>query len=259
MKYDPLRIVSYCGDDVVPPDRHLWSSFADAGYDFFLRGDIKSALPVFQHNQIYICFDPRREDRNLKIGGGNIIPTLLYSYDRSDIKDFLRTVYCRYAKMLSTSSLCVYGCTADEFMRDENVSDALEVFSEIVIRHEYCEGAPMPYEVSPRHSERRRPCRYPFEWLILDEEGNVRQCPYCHRVLTSFRGMDVLKRDPALLHCLAAQLLMVFDEFPECRNCRCWLDGWLGDEKKTVEYRQGCRAIVVHHGRFSHIFREEGK
>ena len=258
MKYAPLKIVSYCNDDCVSSNRHLWGSFADVGYDFFLWHAVKSELPVFRRNRILICFDPLREDRTLKIGG-NIIPALLYSYDRNGIKDFLPMVRGKYADLLSALSLWVYGCTADEFMRDKNFPDAVKAFGEIVIRQETRDGTPLPSGISPRHFKRQRPCRYPFEWLTLDEHGNVQQCPYCRRVLTTFRGMDVLKKDPAFLRFLAAQLVMDFDEYPECRNCRYWLDGWLGDEIETFEYRSGHYATVSHEGHFCRISRMEEK
>ena len=262
MKYDPLRIVLICDDSMVSPNRHPLDFLADADYEIFLWGNgngVESELPHFRRNQIYICFDPLREDCDLKICADNVVPALLYSYHRDNFDAFLRHVSSRYAEKLSAATLYVYGCTVDEFIHDDNFPEAVENFMELVVKQEYRDGAPMSCGISPRHFERRRPCWYPFEWLTLDKDGNVLQCPYCRRVLTTFRGMDVLKNDPALLHCLAEQLLMDFDECPECRDCRYWIDGWLGDEAETVEYRPGRRATVLHNGHTCRIFRMEEK
>lgn len=253
------RIVLLGDDGPVHHNRHPLEKIADDGYEIFVWGGIRPGLPEFRRNQIYVCFDPLREEYDLKSGADCVAPVLLYSYDRAGFAGFLRRMREKYSGMLHTISLYFYGGTAEEFMRDENFPDAVEAFGEIVIRHETRGGAPLPSGISPRHFARRRPCWYPFEWLTLDGNGNVLQCPYCRRALTKFRGMEELKNDPALLRFHAAQLLMDFDGFPECRDCRYWLDGWLADETETVEYRPDRHATVLHEGHICRIFRRRGK
>lgn len=261
MKYEPLRVVLICDDSMVSSDRHPLELLPDAGYEVFVQNanGIVQDIPDFLYNQIYVCFDPQQEDCKLRIHGDNILPALSYSYQRGEFNAFLQLLRGKCAGILSASTLYVYDCTVDDFMQDDNFPDALENIMEIVVKQEYRSGAPMPCGIASRHFERRRPCRYPFECLTLDQNGNVLQCPYCRRVLASFRGMDVLKNDPNLLYFLATQLLMDFEKSPECRNCRYWLDGWLGDEVKVIEYQHDRRAIVSHEGHHCRIFRMEGK
>lgn len=250
MRYDPMRIVLFCDDSMILPNRHPLKSLADVGYEVFLSGSngIDPELPEFRRNQIYICIDPLREDFDLRFRGDNVVPVLMYSYRRNGLDVFLQFLRSRYAGIMSIAQLYIYDCTADEFMQDDNFPNAVEGFGEIVVKQEYRDGMPMASGIAPRHFARRRPCRYPFECLTLDGQGNVLQCPYSRRVLTTFNSMDTLKNDSSLLRFLAKQLLMDMDDCPECRNCQYWLDGWLADESKTITYHEGRQATVLYEG-----------
>ena len=154
-----MRIVLFCDNSMILPNRHPLKSLADAGYEVFLLGGngIDPELPEFRRNQIYICIDPLREDFDLRFRGDNVVPVLMYSYRRNGLDVFLHFLRSRYAGIMSTAQLYIYDCTADEFMQDDNFPNAVEGFGEIVVKQEYRDGMPMASGIAPQHFARRRP------------------------------------------------------------------------------------------------------
>ncbi len=124
--------------------------------------------------------------------------------------------------------LLVNECSPEELLTKHDIIPLFRFFSEITVSNEYEDGH---YAMSLASSllTHRRPCKHPFETVVIDEDGNVRACPYCEDIITRFSTWNDLLSDRKYLLFLASQLTGMPSSV-SCKNCLYWLDGWLGNE-----------------------------
>jgi len=89
-----------------------------------------------------------------------------------------------------------------------------------------------------KHLRRRRPCHQPGSFLAILSDGTVSPCCVTSRVrikgVTVHGGIRAALEAPAYRSFLARHAVMDLDDLP-CRTCEGWLEGWLGDDERTLD------------------------
>jgi len=139
-------------------------------------------------------------------------------------------------KMRRNFQLLVNDCTPEDFI-GQNIIFLFMLFPAITLTNEYEDGHyAMPIALSLQ--KHRRPCKYPFWTVVIDEEQNVRACPYSEDVITRFSTWNNLLSDQKYRLFLASHL-MGTPSLSTCRDCLYWLDGWLGNETTSLTSSYG--------------------
>jgi len=147
---------------------------------------------------------------------------------------------------------------ADEAIDSKRVSDFcatwIDRVDEIYLWNEWDFGEGIRLARSEglaRHLRRRRRCLQPEGFLAVLSDGTVSPCCLTSRVrlqgVTARDGILAVLEAPAYQAFLARHAAMELEGLP-CQACDGWLEGWLGDETRTLQighseakiFREGC-------------------
>ena len=259
MRFDPCCFFLLCDRTTNSSAQHSLILYSDQEFAIYVPAECNIDYPKFLRNILYCCsplgdklpqWAVMHQDVNI------VFHCSLASFAVADIIQIFKT---NYSEIHNQTTLQIVDCSVNEFIDQPRLDELFSIFSSITILNETADGKLLKEYVSSEHRSRRRPCRYPFESVTMDFNGNVFQCPYCEKVLTGFTDYSSILKDPAILNFLAAQLLADVNLFPQCANCPYWIDGWLGEEKGHIQNKYGDYFNLVWEGHSCSIKRRKSK
>ena len=233
MKFEPHGIILSCDMAAGFPHTSVFEAIPDCGLEIYVPSGIGEIYRNYERNKISCCLDIFSNIPSWALLNEEVTLIFQFSLKEYAIEEISRYFKKKYLNLRSRMHIQIADCSAHEFVNIPGIDDLFVLFSDVMLLNENAEAQLLEDVVSPVHRTRRRPCRYPFEYISMDFSGNVFQCPYCDAVITRFRDYPSILKDVDVLYFLASQLLLEIDSYPQCSRCPYWIDGWLGDEKET--------------------------
>lgn len=187
---------------------------------------------------------------------------ICWSYNEN-FKSLLTLYHNPFIQNKKYIRLVVSDCNCDLFLLNyvDCLKEILTVFDEVILLNEHNKNLfYREHDKISTHLKRRRPCRYPFEYISIGRSGKLYPCPYaCSRDFGKVTGLtQVLENNDYLLF-LSAHLCGFLEDYPFCKNCQYWLDGWLGEEKEYLQDKEGNRFELLWEGHSCTIKRNKKK
>ncbi len=259
MKYSPSCFFLLKGSVANFSKKHLEEYIPDYGLGIYITAECDVIYSKFSRNSLYCCCPLGDKLPQWAVMHQDVNIVFQCSLASLAVADIIQIFKRNYSEIHNQTTLQIVDCSVNEFIDQPRLDELFSIFSSITILNETADGKLLKEYVSSEHRSRRRPCRYPFESVTMDFNGNVFQCPYCENILTKFTDFSSLLKDPAILNFLAAQLLADVDLFPQCGNCPYWIDGWLGEEKGDLQNKYGDYFNLVWEGHSCSIKRRKPK
>ena len=259
MKYSPSCFFLLKGSVANFSKKHLEEYSQNYGFDIYIPAECNIDFPKFLRTDLYCCCPLGDKLPQWAVMHQDVNIVFQCSLASLAVADIIQIFKRNYSEIHNQTTLQIVDCSVNEFIDQPRLDELFSIFSSITILNETADGKLLKEYVSSEHRSRRRPCRYPFESVTMDFNGNVFQCPYCEKILTGFTDYSSILKDPAILNFLAAQLLAEVDLFPQCGNCPYWIDGWLGEEKGHIQNKYGDYFNLVWEGHSCSIKRRKSK
>lgn len=165
---------------------------------------------------------------------------------------------CHARLLRLTVSDCKYKTFVSSYI--DYFNDILTIFDEIVILNEDSNNQFLQSDLQTNHIKRRRPCKYPFDCITIGRSGKLYPCPYVsERDFGKISQLDQACQNKDYLLFLSAHLCGFLDDYPFCKGCQYWLDGWLGEEKEFLHDAAGNLFEVLWEGHSCTIKRSRKK
>ena len=232
-------------------DSNNLSWIPDKGYKIYIPVEHNFKEIVFKQNKIFCCISSCINVPFWIISDKNI--ELIFQYSYKEFVEHYKLIKNKYYNLPQRKELYLSDCSVEDIINNQNYKEFLKNFENIIILNENSKGRLMPSVSFPIHQKRRRPCRYPFEYLSVDLEGNIYQCPYSNHCITKIRQFEEIYKSTALMHFLASQLILDLNAYPCCKKCNYWLDGWLGDEINIIKREDGKKIKFFLEGHYCRI------
>ena len=235
------------------------SCIPDQGFKVYISAECNIVYSGFSYNKLYFCCSNFTKIPQWIIKHQDIDIVFQCSLASFSILDILWTFKKNYSDIGNRIYLQLSDCSVKEFLNRPMLDELFSIFPQITILNETRDGNLLNDFVAASHLLRRRPCRYPFESVTMDSEGNIFQCPYSDKIIGKFKNFSSLLQDPAILNFLAAQLIGDLNAFPKCSCCPYWIDGWLGEEKEYCKNNNGEGFSLLWEGHSCSIKRRKSK
>lgn len=232
MKFSPHGIILSCGKAANLSLIHFFEVIPDCGLELYISSWIENAYHKFTHNKINCCIEDLAYIPAWALQHNDVTLMFQCSLDKYTIGELCRYFMKRNTRFRRRTQIQLSDCCVNEVINAPYINNLFALVPNITLLNEKADTIPMKEFVSAIHRTRRRPCRYPFEYISMDTSGNIFQCPYCNSVITKFKNYSSLLNDSKILHFLASQLILEIESYPRCSQCPYWIDGWLGDEKE---------------------------
>lgn len=226
-----LTSIAFCpGDKIYPNNNFFWN--IDIAH-------IQSVIPGIEGKIINICWE--------------------YNDEKPKLLEACNALYNCRTKMLR---LTISECNCELFVVHyvDVIKDLLEIFDEIVLLNEKGNERIFPFSLEATHIRRRRPCKYPFTCITAGRSGKLYPCPYvCAKDFGKVTGLTQVLENNNYLLFLSAHLCGFLEDYPFCKKCQYWLDGWLGEEKEYLQDKEGNRFELLWEGHSCTIKRNKKK
>ena len=259
MYFEPFRVFLHYGRVAKLAKKDFLRQIPDCGFEIHIPSGCNVRDLSFSKNKIYYGCSGSSTIPPWVILHEEVNIVFCYSMAKFTIKDILQEISQKRKKIHNQLHLQIADSSVKDFLNQPMLNEIFSIFPLITILNETSDGKLLNEFVPAEHHFRRRACRYPFESVTMDFDGNVLQCPYCENILTKFSDFSSLLKDSALLNFLAAQLLVDINLFPQCDNCPYWIDGWLGEEKGHIQNKYGDYFNLVWEGHSCSIKRRKSK
>ena len=258
MIFYPSSFFFLC-DSVAKFKKNSLEHIPDYGFEIYVPSACNITLPCFSHNKLYCCSPLGDTLPQWAVAHREINIIFQCSLSAFEIVDILQVFKEKYSEIHNHINLQISDCSVKDFVNIPGIEELFIKFPNITILHETADGTLLNEFISSEHRSRRRPCRYPFESVTMDFEGNVFQCPYCENRLAKYTNFSEILKNPAILRFLATQLLADVSLFCQCANCPYWIDGWLGEEKEYFKNNNGEGFSLLWEGHSCSIKRRKSK